>query len=315
MTPESDGPVGFLVVDKPSGVTSHDVVGRVRALLGTRRVGHAGTLDPMATGVLILAAGRATKLLGHLSLADKSYRATIRLGVATDTDDADGEPLAVRSAAGVSDRDIRHGMTSFHGELDQVPSTYSAVKINGRRAYERARAGEEVVLPARRITIHRYELLGEPRRNGETVDLDVEVVCSSGTYIRALARDLGAELGVGGHLTALRRVTTGPFTLEGALDAFPDGVTPRGAPRPPISDELRERAHAALIPVAQVAQRAFAVRNLDAHESSELAFGRPISAASIPGVYAGCDAHGNLVALLKNRAATSVPVLVWQAAN
>src|SRR4051812_23547756 len=197
-------------------MTSHDVVARVRRILGTRRVGHAGTLDPMATGVLVLGVERATKLLGHLAMDTKSYLATIRLGLATTTDDADGEPRGTPvGATALTDDTITAGVDTLVGEIAQVPSTVSAIKVDGRRAYERARAGEDVRLETRPVTVHRFEVLAT-RTDGPYRDLDVVVDCSSGTYIRALARDLGAALGVGGHLTALRRTRVGPFTLAQA---------------------------------------------------------------------------------------------------
>ena len=202
---------GLLVVDKPAGMTSHDVVARVRRLAGTRKVGHAGTLDPMATGVLVLGLGRATRLLGHLTLTDKAYDATIRLGVVTTTDDAEGEVVATSPVDAVTEHDVREALAGFVGEIDQVPSSVSAVKVAGRRAYERVRAGEDVQLASRRVRIE--EILVRDVRPAE---VEVSVRCSSGTYIRALARDLGARLGVGGHLTALRRTAVGPYALADA---------------------------------------------------------------------------------------------------
>ncbi len=202
---------GLLVVDKPAGVTSHGVVARVRRLAGTRRVGHAGTLDPMATGVLVLGLGRATRLLGHLAATDKEYDATIRLGVATSTGDAEGEAVAAADPGGVTEDDLAGAMAELTGEVDQVPPAVSAVKIDGERAYKRARRGEDVEIPVRRVTVSSFELLARRR-----ADLDVRVVCSTGTYVRALARDLGGLLGVGGHLAALRRTRVGSFRLGAA---------------------------------------------------------------------------------------------------
>ena len=203
---------GLLVVDKPAGITSHDVVARVRRLAGTRKVGHAGTLDPMATGVLLLGIGPATRLLGHLALAEKTYDATVRLGIATTTDDAEGDVLRRTSAAGVSEDDVRAALAALVGEIDQVPSTVSAIKVGGRRSHERARAGEEVELPARRVTVHELTVHDVRRVEdhvGVLLDVDVTVRCSSGTYVRAIARDVGDTLRVGGHLTALRRTAIG----------------------------------------------------------------------------------------------------------
>ncbi|HEX6329573.1 MAG TPA: tRNA pseudouridine(55) synthase TruB [Jiangellaceae bacterium] len=208
-------PDGLVIVDKPADWTSHDVVGKVRKLAGTRRVGHAGTLDPMATGVLVLGVGRATRLLGHLALATKVYEGTIRLGASTLTDDAQGEIIAESDPSGVTDEAVRAAMAEFTGKIQQVPSAVSAIKKDGVRSYARVRAGERVELDARPVTVHRFEAL-EVRRHGRSVDLDVVVECSSGTYVRALARDLGAALGVGGHLTALRRTRVGPYRLADA---------------------------------------------------------------------------------------------------
>ena len=206
---------GIVVVDKPSGMTSHDVVSRMRRFAGTRKVGHAGTLDPMATGVLIVGVERATRLLGHLMLTDKTYDATIRLGVTTHTDDAEGEVLVVTDASHVADEAIHHGVQALTGSIMQRPSSVSAIKVDGVRSYDRVRAGEEIVLPERPAMISRFEI-HQIRRTEFTVDIDVTVDCSSGTYIRALARDLGAGLNVGGHLTALRRTRVGAFTIDEA---------------------------------------------------------------------------------------------------
>ena len=210
---------GILLVDKPAGLTSHDVVARTRRAFGTRKVGHAGTLDPMATGLLVIGIEGATRLLTYVVGADKTYEATIRLGQTTGTDDADGEIVEVadpQSWDTVTDEAIDAGVAALTGEISQVPSAVSAIKVDGRRAYDRVRAGEDVVLAAREVTVSRFEV--RARRPGEGVlDLDVIVDCSSGTYIRALARDLGAALGVGGHLTALRRTRVGPFAVADAV--------------------------------------------------------------------------------------------------
>ena len=209
---------GILLVDKPQGITSHDVVARTRRLAGTRKIGHAGTLDPMATGLLVLGVNHATRLLHHLVGLDKEYLATIRLGWDTTTDDAEGEPLAAASEARITDvteASIAASMTRLTGTIEQVPSAVSAVKVAGRRAYQRVRDGEEVELAARTVTVSAFELLGLRTGDG-VVDLDVRVECSSGTYVRALARDLGADLGTGGHLTSLRRTRIGPFRVDEA---------------------------------------------------------------------------------------------------
>lgn len=224
-----NGVNGLVVVDKPGGITSHDVVARVRRLAGTRKVGHAGTLDPMATGVLVLGLNRATRLLGHLLLTDKGYDATVRLGSSTSTDDAEGEVLAASPAGDVGEDAVRAGLAAMVGEIQQRPSSVSAIKVDGKRAYERVRAGETIELPARTVRVDAIEVTGL-RRDGDATEVDISVRCSSGTYIRAIARDLGETLGVGGHLTALRRTAVGLFgldvarTLEELADDFPGAV-------------------------------------------------------------------------------------------
>lgn len=205
----------MLIIDKPGGMTSHDVVARVRRLAGTRRVGHAGTLDPMATGVLVLGIEKATRLLGHLMLTEKAYQATIRLGRSTTTDDAEGEPTGGSPATGVTRDALQAEVTGLTGEILQVPSSVSAVKVNGQRAYKLTRAGQAPGLAARPVTVHEFRVTAV-RQEGDFLDVDATVRCSSGTYIRALARDLGASLGCGGHLTALRRTAVGPYTLAQA---------------------------------------------------------------------------------------------------
>lgn len=206
---------GLVVVDKPSGWTSHDVVAKTRRLAQTRKVGHAGTLDPMATGVLVLGVGRATRLLGYLTTHDKEYQATIRLGASTVTDDAEGEIVARTPADHLNAADLETAIARYRGPIEQIPSTVSAIKIDGKRAYARARDGEDVEIPARPVTVHAFDLEDvRPAPGG--VDAHVRVVCTAGTYVRALARDVGADLGVGGHLTALRRTRSGGFTEDGA---------------------------------------------------------------------------------------------------
>ncbi|WP_329174118.1 tRNA pseudouridine(55) synthase TruB [Streptomyces sp. NBC_01477] len=213
-------PSGLVVVDKPGGLTSHGVVSRVRRLAGTRRVGHAGTLDPMATGVLIIGVEKATRLLGHLALTEKEYVATIRLGQTTVTDDAEGDITATAppgAVAAVTREAVDAGIAALTGPIQQVPSKVSAIKVNGVRSYTRVREGEDFELAARPVTVSSFTVQDvRPAESGDALDLDVTVVCSSGTYIRALARDLGAGLGVGGHLTALRRTRVGPYDLAGA---------------------------------------------------------------------------------------------------
>ncbi|MEU8971550.1 tRNA pseudouridine(55) synthase TruB [Streptomyces monashensis] len=220
MTSKPTPPDGLVIVDKPSGFTSHDVVAKMRGIARTRRVGHAGTLDPMATGVLVLGVERATKLLGHLALTEKEYLGTIRLGQNTLTDDAEGEITSSTDAAEVTRDAVDAGIAKLSGAIMQVPSKVSAIKIDGVRSYKRAREGEDFEIPARPVTVSSftvYDIRDAVAEDGTRVlDLIVSVVCSSGTYIRALARDLGADLGVGGHLTALRRTRVGPYKLDAA---------------------------------------------------------------------------------------------------
>jgi tRNA pseudouridine55 synthase len=216
----ASGPIsGLVILDKPVGWTSHQVVGRVRRLAGTRKVGHAGTLDPMATGVLVVGVEKATRLLGYLALSDKDYEATIRLGISTITDDAEGEVVTTAGSADLDEAEIEAALAMLRGDIRQVPAAVSAIKISGVRSYRRVRAGQSVELSERPVTIRRFELLGRRKlevKGVRCVDLRVVVECSSGTYIRALARDLGAALGVGGHLSSLRRTRVGAFTLEDA---------------------------------------------------------------------------------------------------
>lgn len=217
--PKADLASGIVVIDKPQGWTSHQVVGRSRRVLATRKVGHAGTLDPMATGVLVVGVNRATRLLGHLMLTEKEYLATMRLGVGTNTDDAEGE-ITGTPGAEVTAEEVEAALGAYRGDILQVPTAVSAIKVDGRRAYARVRAGEEVELKARPVTVHELTL-GEVRPDltadgVPVVDCDLRVRCSSGTYIRALARDIGRDLGTQGHLTALRRTAVGPFTIDRA---------------------------------------------------------------------------------------------------
>lgn len=220
MKRKGTGPDGLVIVDKPEGITSHGVVAKMRWLAGTRKVGHAGTLDPMATGVLVIGVERATRLLGHLMLTAKTYEATIRLGQTTITDDREGEVTASVPASEVTREAIDAGIAALTGEIMQVPSKVSAIKIDGKRSYHRVREGEEFEIPARPTTVHSFTVHALRQAEAEdgtpVIDLDVTVECSSGTYIRALARDLGAGLGVGGHLTALRRTRVGPYGVESA---------------------------------------------------------------------------------------------------
>jgi tRNA pseudouridine55 synthase len=292
---------GIVVVDKPAGVTSHDVVSRCRRIFGTRKVGHAGTLDPMATGVLVIGIERATKILGLLTATSKSYTATIRLGRSTTTDDAEGEVLQDVSADGVSDDQILAVIANLRGEISQRPSAVSAVKIGGKRAYQLVREGKEVELAERRVRIDRFDVLAI-RRDSDGVDrfidLDVEVDCSSGTYIRALARDLGAALGVGGHLTALRRTRVGGYGLDHArtLDDL--------AEHPRLSYTLDE---ACLL--------AFPRRDISAEQADDASHGRPLPAAGIDGVYAATDPDGRVIALLEDKGSRTKPVVVIRPAT
>ncbi|MGA1023630.1 MAG: tRNA pseudouridine(55) synthase TruB [Aquiluna sp.] len=209
---------GIALIDKQQGFTSHDVVAKLRKLLGTKKIGHAGTLDPMATGLLLLGVGSGTKLMQFLSGLDKTYEATIRLGASTSTDDAEGELGQAQDASKISNDELAREIFKLTGNIEQVPSSVSAIKVDGKRAYDLVRAGEEVVLKSRSVTVSRFEVIGEPSVVGKYLDINVEVDCSSGTYIRALARDLGDALGVGGHLTALRRTRIGAYEVSNASD-------------------------------------------------------------------------------------------------
>ena len=296
MTDSPTGP-GIVVVDKPAGMTSHDVVGRCRRIFGTRRVGHAGTLDPMATGVLVIGVDRATKILGLLTAASKSYEASVRLGQSTSTEDADGELIQQTSAEHLTNSSIAAALAGLRGEIEQVPSAVSAVKVGGRRAYRLVREGHSVELPARPVRVDRFDLIGA-RRHDALVDLEIEVDCSSGTYIRALARDLGAALNVGGHLTALRRTRVGRFGLDQAvgLDEL--------AQRPQLSYRLDD---ACLL--------LFPRRDLSAEEAGAAGHGRPLSPGGIEGVYAATSADGRVIALLRDDGARTRSVVVIRPAT
>ena len=283
---------GIVVVDKPAGMTSHDVVARCRRIFSTRRVGHAGTLDPMATGVLVIGVERATKILGLLTAASKSYAATIRLGQTTSTEDAEGEVLQSVSAGHVTDEAIAAAVAGLRGDIEQVPSAVSAIKVDGRRAYRLIREGHAVELGARPVRIDRFEVLAA-RSHDQLVDVDVEVDCSSGTYIRALARDLGAALGVGGHLTALRRTRVGRFGLDQARSL----------------DDLAERPQLNL-PLDEACLLMFPRRDLTAEEARAASNGRSLSPAGIDGVYAAGDADGRVIALLRDEGPATKSVVV-----
>lgn len=299
MTESPSGP-GIVVVDKPAGMSSHDVVGRCRRIFATRRVGHAGTLDPMATGVLVIGIERATKILGLLTATAKSYTATIRLGQSTSTDDAEGELVRSVAARHLTGAAIESAVGGLRGDIQQVPSTVSAIKVDGKRAYRLAREGQAVELEARPVRIDRFEVrdIRVGADGGDCVDLDVEVDCSSGTYIRALARDLGAALGVGGHLTALRRTRVGRFGLDQAyaLDEL--------AERPRLSYGLDE---ACLL--------IFPRRDLSAEQAEATANGRALAPAGIDGVYAACGPDGRVMALLRDEGSRTKSVVVIRPAT
>lgn len=280
---------GILLLDKPGGITSHDLVSRTRRRAGTRKVGHAGTLDPMATGLMILGLGPSTRLLTYLVGLDKEYEATIRLGIATTTDDREGEILATADpslVAALAPEAVDAAIVPLTGAIEQIPSTVSAIKVDGRRAYARARDGEEVVLAARPVRVSAFDVLAR-RTVGGFLDLDVRVSCSSGTYIRALARDLGTALGVGGHLTALRRTAVGPFTVA----------------QTGHSDEI-DVACALLSPTA-VAGELFPLLRLDARGAEDLANGKrivvPEEAAGMEGLLAAVGPGERLVGLAERR--------------
>jgi tRNA pseudouridine55 synthase len=288
---------GLLVVDKPPGMTSHDVVARVRRLARTRRVGHAGTLDPMATGVLVLGVERGTRLLTYLVGSDKRYSATMRLGRSTVTDDSEGDVTAEISAADVTADAVRAAAGAFVGEIDQVPSAVSAIKIAGVRSYARVRRGELVDLPARRVRVERLDILDvRTVHDGPTtlVDADADVWCSSGTYVRAIARDLGAALGVGGHLTALRRTAVGQFTLDQAVTL----------------DELADGGDAAAIPLAAAVERLLARRDADAAEARALSHGGPLAAVGLAGPYGVFAPDGRVLAIVSESGGRARPEVV-----
>jgi tRNA pseudouridine55 synthase len=283
---------GLVVVDKPGGMTSHDVVVLVRRLAGTRKVGHAGTLDPMATGVLVLGLNRATRLLGHLTLSDKRYTATIRLGTSTSTDDAEGEVTATAATDRLTDEAVREALATFAGDIDQVPSAVSAIKVAGKRAYLRVRDGDEVELPSRRVTIHELRVLSTTLDGRDSPEVDIEVHCSSGTYIRAIARDLGRELGVGGHLVALRRTAVGPFGLDAAhtLDQLANGFV--------------------MTPIAEAVRALFPPCDLDDAQTAAVRVGRSLDLPleALTGLFAP---DGTFLALYEPVGGSARPVAVF----
>jgi tRNA pseudouridine55 synthase len=288
---------GFLVVDKAPAMTSHDVVAVARKSLGTRKVGHAGTLDPMATGVLVLGFGNGTRLLQYITDGDKSYTATVVLGAATITDDHEGEVISEADASKITDDEIHIGLSKMVGEIQQRPSSVSAVKVDGERAYDRVRAGEVFELAARTITISALDVL-EIRHLGARIEIDIDVTCSAGTFIRAIARDLGADLKVGGHLRALRRTRVAGFAISQAI-TFAD---------------LKSQSFTAL-ELSDVARATFSVRELALDEVLELSFGRPLPLNSSDEVFAALSPDNRLIALLKNESGKAKPVAVFAAAN
>lgn len=288
---------GLVIVDKPGGMTSHDVVGRCRRLFGTRKVGHAGTLDPMATGVLVIGIERATKILGLITGTDKSYAATIRLGQTTSTEDAEGEVLQTVPAEHVTDDQIEQAVAVLRGPIEQVPSAVSAIKVGGERSYKLAREGRAVELPARPVRIERFEVLAVRRISG-FVDVDVEVDCSSGTYIRALARDVGATLGVGGHLSALRRTLVGRYGLGEARTL----------------EELADQARLSYT-LDEACLLGFPRRDLTDKQVVDTGHGRPLEPAGLSGVYAATAPDGRVIALLEDGPTRTTPVVVLRPAT
>jgi tRNA pseudouridine55 synthase len=300
---------GLVIVDKPGGMTSHDVVARIRRLAGTRRVGHAGTLDPMATGVLVVGVEKATRLLGYLALTDKQYDATIRLGQSTSTDDAEGDITGAASAAAVSAETLAGAVAGLTGDIQQVPPAVSAIKVGGQRAYRLTRAGAAPDLKPRPVTVHEFTVTAA-RPAGDLLDVDVTVRCSSGTYIRALARDLGSALGTGGHLTRLRRIRVGGYGLDTARTL----------------DQLADRFE--VLPLAQAAAKAFPRRDLSADEARRLAHGGRLAAApaadarprpgpdsgsgpAAAGPTAAYAPDGTLIALLTEQSGQARPLVVF----
>lgn len=272
---------GLILVDKPAGWTSHDVVSRLRKIAGTRKVGHAGTLDPMATGLLVIGFNKATRLLTYIVETTKTYRATIQLGHTTTTDDADGEIVQTRFANAVTQDDIHRAVATLTGTIQQVPSSVSAIKIDGKRAYQRVREGEHVDIPAREVTIHRFDVEDIRRADdGKTIDVDVEVECTAGTYIRALARDMGEDLNTGGHLTALRRTAVGPYHVTNA------------ATLEQLADEFT------YTDISQAAGKLFPTRTVSVEQAKDLIHGRRIDASDSVELHAAALRNGHIIALI-----------------
>ena len=288
---------GFLVVDKEPGMTSHDVVAIARRALGTRKVGHAGTLDPMATGILVLGFNNGTRLLQYITDGDKSYQATVVLGAATVTDDVEGEVISTADTSAITDSQIQDELLKMRGTIMQRPSSVSAVKIDGERAYDRVRSGEEVVLPSRSVTISQLDVL-DIRRLENGIEIDIEVTCSAGTFIRAIARDCGDVLGVGGHLNSLRRSRVAGFGLDGA-----------------VSLEQLKGGDFSTLDLADVARATFPVREIQLDEKHELSFGRTLVANPNDQIHAGITAANELIALLSNVDGKAKPIAVFAAAQ
>ena len=288
---------GFLVADKQPGMTSHDVVSVARRSLETRKVGHSGTLDPMATGILVLGFNNGTRLLQYITDGDKDYRATIVLGSATVTDDSQGEVINSTDASHITDEQIKDEIAKMRGTILQRPSSVSAVKIDGERAYNRVRSGEDVVLPAREVTISSLEV-PQIRRMGSAIEVDIHVTCSAGTFIRAIARDCGDGLGVGGHLNSLRRTRIAGFGLDQAITL----------------DQLKSKDFETL-DLADVARTTFVAREIAMDEKIELSFGRALAANPDGKIYAGIDSSNQLIALLQNVDGKAKPIAVFAAAN
>jgi tRNA pseudouridine55 synthase len=278
---------GFIIIDKPAGITSHDVVAKLRKTLGTKQVGHAGTLDPMATGVLVLGINKATKFLQYITQGKKAYHAKIRLGQVTTSDDAQGEIVSTTDTSNVSDQEIREFLATQIGSIMQVPTKVSAIKINGQRAYDLVREGKEVEIPARQIDIYKLDVIDI--KNGEFLDIEINVECSAGTYIRSIARDLGSSLGVGGHLISLRRSLVAPFSLSDCSSLE--------------SPEIR--------PLASEISKVMSVRNVDLLEVKELSFGRSLSASNTDGPVVALAPDGQVAAILENRDHGAQPVAVF----
>jgi len=288
---------GFLVVDKEPGMTSHDVVAIGRRALNTRKVGHAGTLDPMATGILVLGFNNGTRLLQYITDGDKTYQATVVLGAATVTDDVEGEVISTADTSAVTDLQIHAELAKMRGTIMQRPSSVSAVKIDGERAYDRVRSGEDVVLPEREVTISQLDVLAI-RQSADKIEVDIEVTCSAGTFIRAIARDCGTALGVGGHLNSLRRSRVAGFGLDRS-----------------VSLQQLKSGDFSTLDLADVARATFPVREIALDEKLELSFGRTLSANSDNQIYAGISAANELIALLQNVDGKAKPIAVFAAAQ